>query len=226
MRLQRGVLVAGVEPELARSIARSCHDRWSELDQIAYEVRVAPSDLAPLATQLEQAGFLEGRPASRSGQREWNTTLAGGALTMASFLKPISRAKAEVLLAGVLERASAYNADETKPHLITEIAVFGSYLRPEVTELGDLDLAVTYGPRSPDSDSSDALLAHAHASGRRFGTFLDRLLFSREELLRILRARSGYINVHTEDIARFTDSSRVVFTAGTAPEPASGGSGS
>lgn len=30
---------------------------------------------------------------------------------MASFLKPITRAKAEALLAGVLQRAAAYNSD-------------------------------------------------------------------------------------------------------------------
>jgi hypothetical protein len=218
MRLQRGVPVAGVEPELARSIARACHDRWSPLGQISYEVRVAPQELAPLVGQLEQAGFLESRsgPHTAGGERAWNTTLAGGALTMASFLRPITRAKADALLAGVLERAAAYNSDDTKPYRITEIAVFGSYIRPDVTDFGDLDLAVTFGPRRPDSDSTDALLAHAHASGRRFNTFLDRLFFSREELLRTLRARSGYINVHIEDIARFTDSSRVVFTADAA----------
>ena len=41
---------------------------------------------------------------------------------MASCLKPITRAKADTLLAGVLERAAAHNADHSKPYFLTEIA--------------------------------------------------------------------------------------------------------
>jgi hypothetical protein len=58
----------------------------------AHEVRVSPAELRPMLDQLVEAGFLQSRAAShaRDHELEWNTTLAGGALTMASFLKPIS----------------------------------------------------------------------------------------------------------------------------------------
>lgn len=215
MRLQRGVSVGGVEPELARAIARCCHDRWSTPAQIAYGVRVDESAVAPMLEGLAMAGFLDSRAGTRpsDGGREWNTTLSGGALTMASFLKPISRTRADTLLAGVLQRVAAYNEDDTKPYVITEIAVFGSYVRPEVEKLGDLDLAVSSAPRQPGSDSTEVKLAFAGASGRRFRTFIDRLFWAREDLLRTLRARSGYIKVHTEDISRFTDESRIVYSS-------------
>lgn len=163
--------------------------------------------------RLTDAGFLERRDASWSGVAdEWNTTLAGGALTMASFLKPMPRARGKRLLAGVLERAAAYNANESHPLVVTEIAVFGSYLRASATELGDLDLALTYAERRPGSASTDALLAHAGASGRQFPHFVAQLSWAHTELLQLLRNRSGYINVHTEDISRFTDDRQVVYT--------------
>lgn len=217
MRLKRGVDVGGVEPELARSIARACHDRWSHIERIAHDVHLSPGDLAPLLAGLLEAGFLESRPAARGSAVEWNTTLAGGSLTMASFLKPISRVKAETILAAVLDRAAGYNDDDAKPYVITEITVFGSYLRSDAAELGDLDLAVTYTPRQPDSADSAALLQFAHASGRRFDTFVAELFWAREDLLRTLRARSGYLNIHTEDVTRFTDQTKVVYRHDAAP---------
>lgn len=66
------------------------------------------------------------------------------------------------LLAGALERADTYNADDSRPPVITQIAVFGSYLRPDATLLGDLDLAVEYVGRRPGSAPPPAaLLEHA-----------------------------------------------------------------
>jgi len=81
--------------------------------------------------RLKEAGFLQSRaaPHAQNPGLEWNTTMTGGALTMASFLKPINRSRADALLAGVLDRAAAYNDEAGKPYLISEIAVFGSYLR-------------------------------------------------------------------------------------------------
>jgi predicted nucleotidyltransferase len=142
---------------------------------------------------------------------EWRTTIAGGALTMASFLKPISRAKAEQLLAGLLDRVTAYNADDTKPFVITEVTAFGSYLRTNVAELGDLDLMVKHRARREEFKDSKVLRGYARASGRRFGTFLDELYWPERELMTTLRARSGYLNVHTEDVSEFTDEVKVVY---------------
>ena len=212
MRLQRGVPVAGVDPQVAREIVRACHDSWRSTERVADRVRLPVEVAVSMLRQLADAGFLELRDAQwSSGDEEWNTTLAGGALTMASFLKPIPRARAERLLASVIDRAEAYNADDGKPYVITEIVVFGSYVHTDVTELGDLDLAVKFTTRRPEFDDPDAMLAYAHQSGRSFSTFVEELAWPQQELLRLLRNRSGYINLHTEDITRFTDTWTVVY---------------
>jgi hypothetical protein len=59
---------------------------------------------------------------------------------MATFLRPMTRAKAESVLSGVIARAVAYNDDADKLHWIDELVVFGSYLDPENNQIGDLDL--------------------------------------------------------------------------------------
>lgn len=102
MRLQRGTPVAGVAPETARNMARACHDHWRTTTAIADRVRVPAAELTELLEQLTDTGYLQRRDDRHSARAEWNTTITGGALTMASFLKAISRARAEKLLAGVL----------------------------------------------------------------------------------------------------------------------------
>ena len=111
----------------------------------------------------------------------------------------------------MIDRARKYNADFRRPWRITCIRVFGSYLRPDVQELGDLDLWLEYAEREPGSTSSDRLLAYAHTADRRFSTFLQELDWARTELLQILRNRSAYINVHTVEPSLITDSSKVIF---------------
>jgi predicted nucleotidyltransferase len=181
-------------------------------DALAERLALPEPEVAAMVRQLADAGYLEHQDATwPESTDEWTTTVSGGALTMASFLRPMPRARADKLLAGVLERAEVYNADATKPYLITEITVFGSYLRPDVTELGDLDLAVKSAPREPSSRFSETVVAYARASGRQFSSFMDELAWAEVELRQVLRNRSGYINVHTEDISRFTDDWQVVY---------------
>jgi len=86
-----------------------------------------------------------------------------------------------------------------------------AYLRSDATELGDLDLAVTFTGRRPDAREPDTVFAYAAASGRNFPTLFATIAWPEVELLQLLRNRSGYINVHTEDITQFTDDWRVVY---------------
>lgn len=113
MRLQRGVAVAGIEPRLARELARACLRDWTHTERIAHLAKADVSETQRLLHQLESEGLVAHQTRKYGGepQVEWNTTLRGSALAGASFLQPITRAKAESLVAGVLDRAAAYNAD-------------------------------------------------------------------------------------------------------------------
>jgi hypothetical protein len=148
----------------------------------------------------------------RSVRGEWKTTIPGNALAMASFLKPISRKKAQSLLNGLLDRVRAYNGDDAKPLLVTCVVVFGSFCDPDAESMGDLDISVAYEDRIPGWRASDhGPLEYGRASGRNFSTFTEMICWSQIELLRILRNRSGYLNVSMEDVPALTDRYVVVF---------------
>lgn len=64
-------------------------------------------------------------------------------LAAARIGKPLQRAKADLLLAQLIEKAKDVNrASDTECDFVLEIAVFGSYLDEDRAELGDLDIAV------------------------------------------------------------------------------------
>ncbi|GAB4085053.1 hypothetical protein GCM10028784_16830 [Myceligenerans cantabricum] len=54
-------------------------------------------------------------------------------------------------------------------------------------------------------------MAYARASGRTFGSYIDEIFWARTEAKQILRNRSGYLSLHTEDLSDVTDRIRVVY---------------
>lgn len=208
MRLQRGTLIAGLDPEIARFIARCCSPDWTSLGYVAHRLKVSDADAERMLLALAAEGYLTRRD---EHAQEWKTTIPGNALAMASFLKPINRKKAQSLLDGLLERARAYNGDDAKPLLITRLMVFGSFCDPNAETMGDLDISVAYEDRRPEWRASGGPLKYGRASGRSFSTFTEMICWSQVELLRILRNRSGYLNVSMEDVPALTDRYVVVF---------------
>lgn len=210
MRLQRGVTVAGIEPGVARALARACLVDWTRTEYIAHVVKVDVAEADRLLHQLESDGFVTHQTREHDGEILWNTTLRGSGLAGASFLKPINRAKAEALLAGVLDRAASYNADPDKPVWIEKVSLFGSLLDQTATDFGDIDLHVILEDRA-EHDAAEAALAYSRASGRNFPNWIDRLFWAQTEAKQILRNRSGYLSIHTEDLNDVTDRMRVVY---------------
>jgi DNA-binding IclR family transcriptional regulator len=57
---------------------------------------------------------------------------------------------------------------------------------------------------------------YARASGRSFAAFLDELFWAKKEAIGLLKNRSGYHSIHTEDLSDVTDRMRVVYERSTA----------
>ncbi|WP_238703487.1 hypothetical protein [Arthrobacter sp. TS-15] len=95
-------------------------------------------------------------------------TILGNALAMAGFGKPITRKTADRLVAGLLERARDYNADGGKPLFVERLRIFGSYLRPDVDPLGDVDVELIFGRRITEPK---AIHDYMKASGRMFNSY-------------------------------------------------------
>jgi predicted nucleotidyltransferase len=174
-------------------------------------------EVEPLAHALETEGWFQRHSVHTDGEVWWETTIKGNALAEASFRRPISRATAERHLDSVIERAMAYNADEKYIVGIVQIVVFGSYLDPEASRLGDLDLAIVTRERpvnhSPAGDLSERSLDYADASGRQFNSFFDRLGWAEREVIQILRNRVPSISITRNDVSTFTDRWEIVYTS-------------
>ena len=208
MRLQKGVAIVGIEPTLARDIVRSCHDWSRSLDQLLYRFDLPPATLVSYLEALTSNGYLEVE--TIRDEAYWKTTLRGGGLANASFLRPISRRRADELIGALIERAIAYNQDPDKPMYIDQLLVFGSYLS-ECETLGDVDIALKHSKREWFQDAN-APWVYARQSDRSFRNVVERLCWGENELLLILRSRNPYLSIHTEDITRFTDKSRPIYT--------------
>lgn len=167
--------------------------------------------------RLEQAGYLAKVEVDDHGYVWWEVTMLGNALAMASFGKPISMKTADRLVAGLVDRASEYNADGSKPLFIAQIRIFGSYLQQDIDPLGDVDVELSYGRRITDPK---AVREYTKASGRTFGSYIDQLFWPQKELVQHLRNRSAALNITLEDIDLFTETSKVVYTVDGDPSAA------
>ncbi len=217
MRLTKADVVVGLPATVARELMRRFRSARPE-SEISEFVETGERSDTEIARALEAAGYLEVKYASLDGETWWETTTKGNALSQASFGRPIARATAQRHLDEVIERARVFNADVTHVAFVAELVVFGSFLDPDVDELGDLDLAVSIGshvPMSADSDErTKILLDYARTSGRGFSTLVDRLFWPQREVILALRNRSAAINITTEDVRKLTDRYEVVFTGG------------
>jgi len=215
MRLSRGDQIAGLPATDARELMRRFDDAQPE-SRIGSWIDTGGRTGAEVARAFADDGYLKVCNVDREGETWWESTIKGSALAQASFAKPITRATAEHLLAGVIERAQTFNADGSHVVDIVEVVVFGSYLDPEMQHLGDLDLAVVIRNRVPDISSTETLsairLRYANASGRRFSTPFKRLSWPDDEALLILGNRTAAIHITLENVRTLTDRWEVAYT--------------
>lgn len=116
MRLTKSSLVAGVPAPAARDLVRQA--RRVELRTVHAEGVLAQTGVdkpAEALKQLVEDGYLHH---GQDGQETATTAMAGNAPAMASFARPITRATAERLVTGLLERAAQYNRDRSKPRFV------------------------------------------------------------------------------------------------------------
>lgn len=217
MRVSKTDMIAGLPAELARAIVRKFRGRQMVAECAVDLLEGTGFELDAVFAQLEAAGYMEKVRSGNDGNVWWDTTIQGNALAMASFAKPISRKTAERLVAGLLERARAYNADPAKPMFIHALRIFGSYLSPEIDPIGDVDIELTYGRRITDRK---ALSNYTKTSGRSFGTYVDQVMWPQTELLLHLKKRSAFINITLEDITRITDRFETIYSIDSDPSAA------
>jgi predicted nucleotidyltransferase len=148
----------------------------------------------------------------------YRITDAGQRLAAKSLLKRIPLAKADLIVADVRERAKAINARPELMMGITEIRVFGSYMRRRRTTVLDVDIAVTYyrkpGPRTKWHAERVRATAPYWIARDPYNDWGER------EVKRLLKASNRYLHMMDWDLLKYQDHlrirGRVIFRA--APE--------
>jgi hypothetical protein len=208
MRVSKTDFIAELPAELARAIVRKFGGREMVAESVADLLEGTEFELDAVFAGLEAAGYME-KARVDNGEVWWDTTVQGNALAMANFGKPISRRTADRLVSGLLERALAYNADPDKPMFINTLRVFGSYLSLDIDPIGDVDIELTFGRRITDQK---VLSNYTRASGRSFGTYVEKVFWPQTELILHLKKRSAFINITLEDITKITDSFETIYS--------------
>lgn len=156
------------------------------------------------ATDLIEALVADGlivETDTRSNGRNYELTIKGMALSMASAAKPITRRTAERLVSEFLQRVEEVNNDSDLLYFVSEVVAFGSLLTASPT-LSDIDLAVMYTRKFCQTHwtaQSRQRVAIAEANGRHFSGFFEMLGWPEREIE--LRLRKGSRALHLHDLS-------------------------
>ena len=105
----------------------------------------------------------------------------------------IKRETADRLLSGLRERILQANANESFCYRIKRAVVFGSYVNdPNREALGDLDIGILFEAKYPFNSEEFRNKERECKSSDWFKA----MAWPKEEVVRYLRNRSGYISIH------------------------------
>jgi predicted nucleotidyltransferase len=178
---------------LVRSTLRHLRSRLSwglaELEEVA---GLTPGDGRALVKNLLSEGLIEA-----AGRGAWEVTQAGRTLSSATAAERITRVTAEKALQQFLGRVERVNNDPYFLGKVTRVVLFGSFLRPEVERLSDVDLAVEVASKESDFDQARAKnyarVEKLAAKGHRFRNFLEQEGCWYWEVFGFLKGRSRVV---------------------------------
>lgn len=131
--------------------------QWCSAGVLARELQASPAEARALLLAMEGGGYLTRHTGPLADSPEgawlpgeednteplllWHLTSPDGLqLAKAHIGSPISRAAAEVLLDGFLDRVRAVSRDPHATHVIESITLYGSLADPDWQEVTDVDL--------------------------------------------------------------------------------------
>jgi hypothetical protein len=211
MRVEKNDPIAGLPAKTVRDFLRRLRDDAWSAEPIAEYFNLSATEVTRVIQALVTLQILEQtEDSSPEGEKPFYFCgQAGRGLRNANFRPRISRAKADRLVAGFLERVAEVNAEEDRVYTVTEVRVFGSY-----AFVGDVDLAIELRPHRADDrhDWVERVNARADRSGKQLRSPLQRLFYGETEIIQRLKARSPYLEFHRiQELEQLGSPSRVLF---------------
>jgi predicted nucleotidyltransferase len=172
---------------------------------VAQRLKITEKEGWLLIFDLHRHDYVQVAPPVEGRKGQWfELTTKGRSLALAKAIPPITRARADELVAQLLIRAKHLNTKPAKYMIgVRQLVLFGSYLSAEKDLLNDLDVAVEYkiNPTDPQEYLRGAtkLVVEALANGRRFRSYAERQDYPLVVTKRFLRGRTRSISLHSTD---------------------------
>ena len=167
------------------------------------KMKCSAEEAVALLDKLVAGGYLVWDGEREGYWAQYDLLPPARSLGMARAVSPIKREKADRLLAEFLARVQEVNTSADFLWRVEKVVVFGSYLRPDVAELNDLDLVVTFERKVANPTKYEKLrekqVGRAQREGRSFSTFMEMLAYPLQKTLLHLRKRSRYLSLHRDD---------------------------
>jgi predicted nucleotidyltransferase len=173
----------------------------------ARELRYSPAEAQSFVEDLVAEGFIGvgrqqhaeialGADEDYAAVSLYGLTLAGYQLARARIGNPITRAKAQQLLDGVIQRVQAVNANDDWLYWVDELVLFGSFSRDGSEPVGDVDLAIDLRPRQmTDAEWARRVEEIAARDNVRLATSAARDAFPFKRVSAFLRGPSGRVDL-------------------------------
>lgn len=173
------------------------------IKEIATVLSCTKKDAKIVFEQLIKEEYLifEKKKTGNTFYHEVTETEKGRRLGVTRANPPITRAKADLLLAELLERVEKVNSNEDLVYKVKNVKIFGSYLSDQDI-LGDIDVAVQLEKRvTPEKYKfkCQERIKLAHKNGRVFANFIDQLYWPYREVMLQLGTRKKGLSLHEED---------------------------
>ncbi|HYX38928.1 MAG TPA: nucleotidyltransferase domain-containing protein [Oligoflexus sp.] len=202
MRISSKEKIAQMPALEARKILRlfrdnNCHQ---PVEGIAYRLKIDNNEEAlRLLDALTHEGYLD------RTHEGYFPTPKGNSLALASANPPIKRARAEKMVAEMLERIQKINTNPDYLWRVALVVVFGSFVRGEEL-LSDVDVGVrlvrrpglaneVYGQQSKER------VELARKQGKRFGSYIDEIVWPSTEVWNAVKSRTIGLSLHDMDQA-------------------------
>ena len=130
---------------------------------------------------------------------------------MATAAPPLHRETARRLIAGLIDRARAVNADDRWAYRVGIVVAFGSYVRG-VERPNDVDIVCELRPRWKGERQRQQEQVRRETKGERFRNISEWATWPKLEIIRFLKARARGLSIHElEDWVLGTADHKVLF---------------
>lgn len=191
-----------------KSLQRYRTDTFT-LDKACNYFEINDIEANSLLRELTEQGFIE-----KSSSDYYKTTLKGEALRIARCVPPIKRDKADKIVKDFMQRVEEINNNDYFLYRVSKILLFGSYIKEDAVDFGDIDIAFELERKVKDAAEYEKLdrefYEKAEDEGKRFSSFIERLFYSETVVISKLKNRNRYISLHRDDeILKVTETKQI-----------------